>query len=93
MKPRRRRQQDKPVRVVWRDGNDWSKVHYVGQISVVGMAAIALDRSVMLFQTITMCGVEVQPEVEPLYGSYIEGKGAGACRSCTARYANQRKKR
>ena len=91
--PRRRRHQDRPVHVVWRDGNDWSKVHYVGEISVVGMAAIALDRSAMLFQTITMCAVEVRPDAEPLYGSYIEGRGAGACRSCTARYANQGKKR
>ena len=84
--PRRRRHQDRPVRVVWRDGNDWSKVHYVGEISVVGMAAIALDRSVMVFSMSTMCGLDVPTEPEPRFGEHIKGKPK-VCSHCAALYA------
>ena len=84
--PKRRRQKDKPISVSWTSHYTPTRVHYVREVAVTGLAAVALDRSVMVFSMSTLCGLEVPTEPEPRFGDYIEGEPA-TCGHCAALYA------
>ena len=85
----RRKQKPNPIRVVWSNKSGWSYVHYVGKIDTKMLAPVespSADRAVMVFTTMTLCGVEVPQLSSPRYGSYIEGRGRNLCRTCAEKY-------
>ena len=86
MKPKRRRQKDRPISVSWMSHYTPTRVHYVREVAITGLVAVALDRSVMVFSMSTMCGLDVPTEPAPKYGAYIEGSPP-ICRHCATRYA------
>jgi hypothetical protein len=86
---KRRPKKDRPISVSWTSHYTPTRVHYVRDVSVAGLAAVALDRSVMLFSVSTFCGLDVPTQPAPKYGAYIEGSPP-VCRHCATRYAKMK---
>jgi len=86
---RRRPKKDRPTSVSWTSHRAPTRVHYVREVSITGLAAVALDRSVMVFSMSTMCGLDVPTEPAPKYGAYIEGSPP-VCRHCASKYAKMK---
>ena len=84
--PKRRRQKDRPISVSWTSHYTPPRVHYVREVAVTGLAAVALDRSVMVFSMSTMGGLDVPTEPESRFGEHIKGKPK-VCSHCAALYA------